>query len=159
MHVIPSVTPVVSLDAIPEVDGEDVIRALVERHCVRLSVYREYGPDDLWRPHPVGFDVELTARVVAPDPMLDRAAQSFAYEVLERVAKLAFADLKEYPRLTYEINPFDGHVIVEHGTGPVEIELAGHILHADNVRLELDDEERLGLERVRERLRSLGVRE
>jgi hypothetical protein len=139
-------------------DEDAELQDLIERHRVRLSVYREYGPDEKWREHPVGFDVELLALVIARDPLIDEEAQQTAHEVLVRVASSALRVLDDYADLTYELDNFNNGVILEHGSGPVEVELASHILHNNDVRRELDDEERRGLERVRERLRSLGVR-
>jgi hypothetical protein len=133
------------------------LRELVLRHNVRLSVYREYGPDESDRQHPVGFEVDLRGLVVAEKPIDDEEAQRAAYRALHEVGSWVFGFLDETPTLTYELDAFDGHVVYDTGKGAVEVELTGHILHEDGVRRELDEDERRALGQVRERLRSLGV--
>jgi hypothetical protein len=138
--------------------NDDSIPDAVARHRVRLSVYREYGPDESWRQHPIGLDVELRAVVLGDDPLVDLPMQRAAYGALHIIASWAFRVLDGSPLVEYELDEFDDHVIME-GSSIVEVELAAHVLHRNDVRGALDDQERRAAEQVRHRLRSVGVRE
>jgi hypothetical protein len=137
---------------------DDSIRHAVARHRVRLSVYREYGPDERWCQRPVGLDFELRALVLGADPLIDLPMQRAAYGALHAIASWAFRVLDGSQLVEYAMDDFDDHVIME-GSSIVEVELAAHVLHRNDVRGALDDEERRAAEQVRSRLRSVGVRE
>jgi hypothetical protein len=133
------------------------VRVLVERHRVRVSVYREWGPDENWRQQPVGFDVQLRGTVLGTDPCEDDGAQRAAYDALFTIAHWAFAVLDDIACVSYEFDDFNGGCILE--SGRVEAELAAHVLHRDDIRRPLDDDERAAVDQVRERLRSIGIRD
>jgi hypothetical protein len=134
--------------------SDDSIAQSVLRHKVRLSVYRDYGPDEKWRQRPVGFDVELRGLVLGGPPRYHAAIA--AYEALRRIGAWAFSVLDANPEVAYEFDAFDQHVIVE---GPlIEVELCGHIYHRNDVCRPLDDKERQAVDQIRHCLRSAGVR-
>jgi hypothetical protein len=136
------------------------MREEVARHRIRLSVYRDYGPNEEWLLQPVGLDMELRALVLSEHPFDDEAAHRVAYEVALRAARWAFAALDRNPRVAYEFDGFDGHIVIQEGAqATVEVELAGHVFHRDQVRGRLDDDERGAADEVRDRLRLLGVRD
>jgi hypothetical protein len=135
------------------------IRELVERHRVRLSVYREFGPDEGWRQRPVGYGVELTGLVISQAPLADALAQLEAHRLLAHVASSAFRVLDGHPDLTFEIDGFRSGAILESDSWQVEVEQVSRILHRGDVRRAIDDSERRGLEVVLTQLRKLGVRE
>jgi hypothetical protein len=135
-------------------DCEDSIGQSVARHQVRLSVYRDYGPDEQWQQRPVGFDVELRGLVLGDPPNYHSAVA--AYEALRRIGAWAFCILDSNQQVAYEFDAFDQHVILEGSS--FEVELFGHIFHRDHVRRPLDDAEREAVDEVRHRLGSAGVR-
>ena len=130
----------------------------VARHKVRLSVYRDYGPDERWQQQPVGLDLELRAVVLGDDPLDGSATPRAAYEALRRLAAWAFGVLDDNPEVDYAFDDFDDHVILE-GASTFEVELAGHVFNRKDCRSPLDEEERRAVRQVRERLRSVGVRD
>ncbi len=141
----------------PDPQTDPSLRSLIERHRVRVTVYRELGPDAAWQPHAVGFELELRGLVLGDHPFGDSAAHRVAHDVLVQVACWALRDLEGSGELTYVIDDFAGHVLAEGAGGAVTVELTAHVIHREDARRELDDKERDAVQGVRGRLLEAGV--
>jgi hypothetical protein len=127
-----------------------------ERHKARLSVYRDYGPDERWEQRPVGLDLELRGIVFREGLHITEHGAKATYDALRGIAEWAFRVLDANPQVTYEIDEYDQHIVL---ADPLpEVELFGHVYHRADVNRPLDDAERKAVDQVRERLRSVGVR-
>jgi hypothetical protein len=125
------------------------------RHKVRLSVYRDFGPDERWQERPVGFEIELRGTVYREGPRFTEHGIRAAYDVLRGIAEWAFGCLEADPRIAYEFDGYHTHVIL---ADPLpEVELHSHIYHRDDRNRPLDDDDRSALDQVRYRLRAAGV--
>jgi hypothetical protein len=134
----------------------EAIAEWVARHKVRLSVYRDYGPDEHWAPQAVGYNVELRALVLGEPLHITEEAIRAVYDAVRRIGAWAFRVLDDNVQVAYELDEFDQHVVDEGSL--LEVELFGHVYHRDDVRRPVDEAELRAVDQVCERLRSVGVR-
>jgi hypothetical protein len=136
---------------------------LALRHHMTYGVLPEWGTDANWQPLKTGFQIELYG-VVRPgaepprkvwagrEPALDAS-----HEALLKVAEWAFRLGDDDVSVT--IDSQEGLLVHEPSVDTWVVEVIAHLLHSGDVRRAANGGEAACLQRIKERLWSLGIGE
>ncbi len=137
----------------------DELQRLVEQYKVVYAVYPEWGPDEKWEQHKVGFDLELVGThfkpLHPPSPGCPECQE--VYEALHQIADFILPKAERMSR--YTIDRFDGTLVSSPRRNfRQDVRLTIRIVHREDYRGPIDECESTCLAEMEASLSALGSR-